>query len=101
RPKIAFVLSKNEPQEKASPGRQSKPSFRNFYTRLRRKDNDYRDDQQTSDCDAKQLGGFQDEAEEPRPRRVLTIIHSIKQYSGVDCLRKQALTFKTPGGDFE
>jgi len=63
--KIILVLSKNEPQQKTSPEGQSNPSFRNFYTRLRRNDNNCRKDQQANDRDSNELGSLQSETEEP------------------------------------
>jgi len=63
--KIILMLSKKEPQQKTSPDGQSNPSFGNFYTRLRKNDNNCRKDQQANDRDSNELGRLQSEDEEP------------------------------------
>src|SRR5579862_7156184 len=62
--KVMLVLSENEPEQKTSPEGQSNPSFGNFYTRLRRNDNDCRDHQQGNDRDSNQLRSLQHESDE-------------------------------------
>ena len=91
-----LVLSENEPQQKTSPEGQSKPSFGNFYTRLRRDDNDCRDHHQANDRDSNQLRSLQHEADEAPTLAIVSSrsIHLMleKHYREVDCLRNQAFS---------
>jgi hypothetical protein len=73
--KIVPVLSENKPEESACPEEQSEPSSGNHDSGLSGCDHCYSDDEQASDCDPKELGGFQDETEDSSSLSLVNGIH--------------------------